>query len=172
VAAVLRRSLDVRRQATVGTISMTFATDSPQTVFSPSFNVAVVPDYYFQRYWDFLGRYQERAEVKRLLGLKDGRRLLLSARLDHPDLAAFFRDVDGFVGSVSVVSYDGDRLEAAVRLAEPGHLTFVDNWDPDWRAYLDGQRLPVEIAFGTFKAAAVPAGEHEVLFRYEPWSPR
>jgi hypothetical protein len=173
VPSVLWRSLSVPRHAGVGTISMTFAYDSPHLRFSPSFNVAVVPDCYFSRYWDFLARHQaEGPAVERLLGLRDGRRLLLSDRVDHPEVAAFFRDVDGFDGSVSVLSYDGDRLEAAVRLARAGYLTFVDNWDPDWRAYVDGQRVPLQLAFATFKAAAVPAGEHRVSFRYEPWGLR
>lgn len=173
VASVLRRSLEVPRQKTVGTISMSFAFDRPRTTFSPSLNVAVVPECYFQRYWDFLALHQaEPTAVERLLGLKDGRRLLLSAHLDHPDLASFFRDIDGFDGSVSVRGYDGDRLEAGVRLTQPGHLTFVDNWDRDWRAYVDGRPVPLEVAFGTFKAVAVPDGEHEVSFRYQPWSLR
>jgi hypothetical protein len=173
VAGVLWRSLSVPRHAGVGTISMTFAYDSPHLGFSPSFNVAVVPEWYFSRYWAFLDRHRpEGAALDRLLGVRDGRRLLLSTRIDHPSVAAFLEDADAFDGSVATRSYDGDSLDLGVRMGGPGYVTFVDNWDPDWRAYVDGRPAPISLAFGTFKSVAVPAGEHGVRFRYEPWSPR
>ena len=171
VPSVLWRSLSVPRHAGVGTISVTFAYDSPHLRFSPSFNVAVVPDCYFSRYWAFLDRHRsEGVALDRLLGLRDGRRLLVSTRIDHPSVAAFLADSDAFDGAASAHSYDGDRLELGVRMGGAGYVTFVDNWDPDWRAYVDGRPAPISPAFGTFKAVAVPAGEHRVRFRYEPWS--
>jgi hypothetical protein len=133
----------------------------------------VVPEVYFTRYWAFLDRHRrEGAALDRLLGLRDGRRLLLSRRIDHPSVAAFLADADAFDGAVAARAYDGDRLDLDVRAGGPGYLTFVDNWDPDWRAYVDRRPAPISLAFGTFKSVPVPAGEHAVRFQYEPWSPR
>jgi uncharacterized membrane protein YfhO len=60
-------------------------------------------------------------------------------------------------------------MEAEVRMPATGFVTFVDNWDPDWRALVDGKPVPLDVAFGTFKAVAVPAGRHRVVFQYVPW---
>ena len=49
-----------------------------------------------------------------------------------------------------------------------GFVTFVDNWDPDWRVLVDGAPTAIGTAFGTFKAVAVPAGVHRVVFEYVP----
>ncbi len=170
VAAVVSQSLVVPRQATHGTISMSFAFDSPRTPFSPAFNVAVIPDWYFQSYWSFLGRFREESEaLARLIGLRDGRRLYLSSEVHQDRLAEFLTDADSFDGALAVRSYTGDRLEVQVKMERPGYLTFVDNWDPDWHAEIDGRPTPLSVAFGTFKAVYVPAGEHQVVFRYAPW---
>ena len=50
-------------------------------------------------------------------------------------------------------------------------MSFIDNWDPDWRATLNGKPVPVEQAFGTFKAVHIPdAGDGVVVFEYVPRS--
>ena len=44
---------------------------------------------------------------------------------------------------------------------------------PGWRAYIDGQRAPIEIAYPEgFITVEVPAGEHEVWLRFEDTWPR
>ncbi|MBL9172383.1 MAG: YfhO family protein, partial [Verrucomicrobiales bacterium] len=41
-------------------------------------------------------------------------------------------------------------------------------WDPDWRAWVDGQAAPVLRANHLMRAVSVPAGDHRVEFRYQP----
>jgi hypothetical protein len=170
VQAVLTRSLTVPRRAREGLISATYDPTLPGVRLSDSANVAIVPQWYFLRYARFLARYAQRepTELNQLLGMRDGRRLFLSTRIDHEQLRGFLDDSGATAGQVVVQSYDGDRLETRVDLAADGFLTFVDNWDPDWRARVDGRPTTVLQAFGTFKAVAVPAGTHTVAFVYAP----
>jgi uncharacterized membrane protein YfhO len=38
---------------------------------------------------------------------------------------------------------------------------------PAWKAYVDGQPVPLYVADGVLRAVAVPAGEHAVEMRFE-----
>ena len=35
---------------------------------------------------------------------------------------------------------------------------------------MDGERTPMFRAYTTLRALQIPAGEHDVVIRYEPWS--
>lgn len=53
-------------------------------------------------------------------------------------------------------------------LPGPRILTFLDAMYPGWTATLDGKETAIFLADEAFKAIAVPAGTHEVVFRYHP----
>jgi hypothetical protein len=58
------------------------------------------------------------------------------------------------------------RIEAAA----PALTIFRGNWDPGWRARIDGKSAPViKVDFG-LKGVVVPGGTHEVEIRYLPGS--
>ena len=170
VQAMLTRSLTVPRRVGEGTIATIQDPTLPGLRLSDSSNVGIPPAWYFARYAAFLGRTArlEPKEVNELLGMRDGRRLFLSTRIGHEKVRSFLDDSVSTAGQVFVTSYDGDRLEARVELPANGFLTFVDNWDPDWKALVDGRASAVLPVFGTFKAVAVPGGTHTVVFRYAP----
>jgi uncharacterized membrane protein YfhO len=43
---------------------------------------------------------------------------------------------------------------------------------PAWKAYVDGERVPLYRADYLIRAVPVPAGEHTVELRYESWTLR
>jgi hypothetical protein len=169
VLTTVRRSLDVPRQAEYNTILFRFDPATRRLVLSPAFGVSVIQNWYFESYLRFLLRAEAEPGARdRLLGLRDGRRLFLSERIDHSSLAGFLADADAFGGAAWVIDYDGDRLVADIEAPRDGLLTFVDNWDPDWRASVNAVPVPVEVAFGTFKAVPIRAGRNRVVLSYEP----
>ncbi len=169
VTAIVRRSPAVPRRMSYSTLSL-LDPSRPELGFSPAFSVGLLPDWYFRRYFDLVVRSPEREGLKYLLGGLDGQRLFPSLRIDHERIRPFLEDSLSFAGNSTIVDYTGDRMEAQVQMPAAGFVTFVDNWDPDWRALVDGKPAPLATVFGTFKAVAVPAGGHRVVFQYVPWS--
>ncbi|NLV44130.1 MAG: hypothetical protein GXY07_06490 [Candidatus Hydrogenedentes bacterium] len=53
-------------------------------------------------------------------------------------------------------------------LSEPRILTFLDSWYPGWKAYVDGEEVPILLADERFKAVALSPGTHEVHFAFKP----
>ena len=133
------------------------------------FNVGIMPNWYYKRYVQFLDQTNnELAARRQLLGVADGKKLYFSETLDHPTIQAFLDDAARFAVPLRVNSYTGDELTLDVHAPVPGYLSFIDNWDPDWEASIDGETVPIELLFGTFKSVRLPAGEHRVVFTYRP----
>jgi hypothetical protein len=63
-----------------------------------------------------------------------------------------------------------ERLVAEVTASYGGLLVLTDVFYPGWIAEEDGHRLPILRADGFFRAVALPAGTHRVVFRYRPIS--
>jgi hypothetical protein len=61
-----------------------------------------------------------------------------------------------------------ERVVAEVTSANAGLLVLTDLHYPGWIAEEDGRRLPLLRADGFFRAVALPAGTHRIVFRYRP----
>jgi hypothetical protein len=134
-----------------------------------TFSVGIKPNWYFDRYAQFLEMTgDEPGARRRFLGVLDGRRLYFSQAIGYTEIQAFLDDAAHFQDCERVVSYTGDALVVDVRAPADGYLSFIDNWDPDWEATVDGRSTQIELLFGTFKSVQLPAGEHRVTFAYRP----
>jgi uncharacterized membrane protein YfhO len=60
----------------------------------------------------------------------------------------------------------------SARTDADGLLILSDVFDDGWRAYVDGERVPISVADHVLRAVPLPAGEHTVELRYEPLSLR
>ncbi len=72
-------------------------------------------------------------------------------------------------GSATISSYKPNRVEIQTSSQTPKLLFLSDVYDTGWIAMLDGKKpLPVMRANYDFRAVAVPAGDHTVVFSYKP----
>jgi hypothetical protein len=75
---------------------------------------------------------------------------------------------DGAGGSVRLRSYGPDRLAFKLVAEGRGFLVVSNNFDPKWRARVNGALAPVYRANAAFQAVWVPSrGEHDVELEFE-----
>lgn len=67
---------------------------------------------------------------------------------------------------VELTRDDPEEVRVRVASACPGYLVLADTLVPGWSATLDGADAAILHGDYAFRAVRVPAGEHEVVFRY------
>jgi hypothetical protein len=72
--------------------------------------------------------------------------------------------------SARVREYHSDRVVIDCDADAASHLVLLDTWYPGWVARVNGTWVPIRHANYLFRAVAVPAGQSEVTFTYEPRS--
>ena len=72
----------------------------------------------------------------------------------------------------SIESLTDSGNAVTIRAASPaaGWLILADAYYPGWRATIDGDPIEIQLANVAFRAVKLPAGSHQVEFRYEPQS--
>jgi len=71
--------------------------------------------------------------------------------------------------NIEILSYGPNSIR--VRTSDlPGAriLTYLDAHYPGWRAYVDGEPVPIIQSAEAFKAVLVPPGTHEIRFEFRP----
>jgi hypothetical protein len=71
-----------------------------------------------------------------------------------------------------IVAYQPNHVVIDVRLDAPGFLVLTDPWYPGWTCTLDGRPARLYRADYVFRGVAVPAGDHQVRFDFQPVSLR
>jgi uncharacterized membrane protein YfhO len=61
-----------------------------------------------------------------------------------------------------------DQQRLSVDAPFAGILVLSQGWDPGWSVDVDGQAASVLVADHALLGVALPAGQHEVVFRYVP----
>ena len=74
------------------------------------------------------------------------------------------------LGAAQVVEYATDRVRVEASASQPALLVLSDSFYPGWRAFVDGQEQPVLRGDLLFRVVPLPAGQHEVEFRFDPSS--
>ncbi len=70
--------------------------------------------------------------------------------------------------SVAVIKHEPQRVELRASLDRPGLVILADTYYPGWRLTIDGMPAPIFRANRMMRGAAMPAGEHTLVYTYEP----
>ncbi len=71
-------------------------------------------------------------------------------------------------GSAEVIQHRPDEVVVTTNANQAAFLVLADNYYEGWIAEIDGAEVPILRANHTFRGVRVPAGEHRVVFRFEP----
>ena len=71
-------------------------------------------------------------------------------------------------GSARVTAYTADDVQVHTSADGDAWLVLSDTYYPGWTASVDGQPTTVLRGDVLFRVVPVPAGEHQVEFRFEP----
>jgi len=74
--------------------------------------------------------------------------------------------------SVKILKYTPNLIKLEAKTSAQAYLVLTDVWFPGWSCLIDGQPAPIRRADYLFRAVEVPAGDHAVVFRFEPASYR
>ncbi|NJL55975.1 YfhO family protein [bacterium] len=166
---------DVPQRSTLGIArsnieSFSYPRQDPAVIsLNSTFHVGIMPNWYFERYVQFLSDSENETSYRNhLLGIVDSRKLYFSESIIQSKVKDFMVDSDRFNEFVQIVNYTGDLLVLDVEAPTDGYLSFIDNWDSDWLATVDEEQVAIERLFGTFKSVPLSGGEHRVVFAYRP----
>ncbi len=101
-------------------------------------------------------------EALERLGQVDVRRV---AVVEGPQAAALAGPA-GVPGRVTWLERQADTWRLHVQTPVPGFLVLSLPWHPDWKAYLDGEPVPLQRAYVALSGLWVPAGEHVLELRF------
>ena len=82
--------------------------------------------------------------------------------LDQPE--------DPSADRATVTGYEADSISLKTATGARGLLVLSEAYYPAWKAYVDGEPVPLYVADHALRAVPVPAGEHSVELRYESWT--
>ena len=75
---------------------------------------------------------------------------------------------ESVAGTARIVEDLPERVVIQTESTGPAYLLLADTFDPGWSATLDGSPVPIRPAYVAFRAVALPAGPHTVVFTYRP----
>lgn len=75
---------------------------------------------------------------------------------------------EGSFHTACIVEYQPNTVKIEVNGDAPGWLVLTDMWFPGWSCKIEGEAVSISQGNYLFRTVPVPAGRHEVVFRFLP----
>ena len=134
-------------------------------------------DKYFKRNGNLKdGLNQETIKkINQFWGLNDNNKIFFTKKIGYLTIEKFINDVnflknnkDVFI-SMEIINYNGDEIYIDLKTNIDGFLTFVDNWSPGWKVYVNNKEKSIIKVLETYKSVKINTGYNKIKFKYEPW---
>ena len=115
--------------------------------------------------------------VKKFYGLdKDAKKIFFTKNNYYIDINNFVQSSEKdelsskFQYNFIIEKYDGNTLEIDISTESDGYLSYIDNWDPDWIAFINNRQVNINKLFNSYKIIKIKKGFSNIKFQYKPWS--
>ena len=135
---------------------------------------------YFKRYG---GKKHERINkdaailVDTFYGLDEkSKKIFFSEKIDYASIEDFmiesedFENESNFKFLIDIKKYNGNQLFLEVESENSGWVSFIDNWDQDWKAFVNEEPVKIFKLFNSYKTIKIGNGKSKIVFKYIPWS--
>jgi len=78
----------------------------------------------------------------------------------------------GNIGQAEIVSYKNTKVVIHAHLQKPSILAIMDNWHPDWHAYIGGKEVYIGKINESFRGIALGQGDYTIEMKYQSKSLR
>ena len=134
-------------------------------------------DKYFKRNGNLKdGLSQESIKkINQFWGFEDNNKVFFTKKIDYLTIEKFIDDVNFLKNNkdtlitLEISAYNGDEIYINLKTNTAGFLTFVDNWSPGWKVYVNNQEKSIVKVLKTYKSVKVNSGINKIKFKYEPW---
>ena len=69
---------------------------------------------------------------------------------------------------VEIISYEPDRVVLETEVSAGGWLILSDLYYPGWKAFIDGEQVPIQPTNHGLRGVCLPGGPHMVVFEFQP----
>ena len=104
------------------------------------------------------------------------KKIFFSEKIDYASIEDFmiesedFENESNFKFLIDIKKYNGNQLFLEVESENSGWVSFIDNWDQDWKAFVNEEPVKIFKLFNSYKTIKIGNGKSKIVFKYIPWS--
>ena len=103
------------------------------------------------------------------------KRVFVTQNINYDNIDSFVKDNKLFETESNYIEIDwnnyfGDELIIKTNLNQSGWLTFVDNFDPFWEAFINNKPIKIKKFLNAYKSIKIDKGNQIIKFKYSPFN--
>ena len=131
---------------------------------------------YFDKFGNFNSNLndQEINDVKTFYALNNkNKKIFFTDNINQDNIFDFVNNSRIFeyknIYNYKITNFSNNFIEIKFDSKTSGYLSYIDNIDPFWQAFINGKKVKLSILMNSYKSVSFTKGENLVRFSYEPF---